>query len=169
MDNNRVYLSTQLLSVLPPIVLKVASFLCNWQNSPNGIMLYEHRFAKTSKMTEEEVRISIQTLINLKLIDLTNIDNKWKIEFNPTEWQKYYKIPMDKVIEHEGYKLATEVTYDKVDTNTKSNDVGDMSDDEMKRMILMLQAKLNEKQQVKKVVVSASKNKTEDVIDNLPF
>ena len=169
MDKERVYISTQLLSVLPPIVLKVASFLCNWQNSPNGIMLYEHRFAKTLKMTDEEVRISIQTLINLKLIDLTSIDNKWKIEFNPTEWQKYYKIPMDKVIEHEGYKLATEVTYDKVDTNTKSNDVDDMSDDEMKRMIIMLQARLNEKQQVKNVVLSASKNKTEDVIDDLPF
>lgn len=165
MDKERVYISTQLLSVLPPIVLKVASFLCNWQNSPNGIMLYEHRFAKTLKMTEEEVRISIQTLINLKLIDLTNIDNKWKIEFNPTEWQKYYKIPMDKVIEHEGYKLATEVTYDKVDTNTKSNDVDDMSDDEMKRMILMLQAKLNEKQQVKEKIVSMSNND----YDNLPF
>lgn len=165
MDKERVYISTQLLSVLPPIVLKVASFLCNWQNSPNGIMLYEHRFAKTLKMTDEEVRISIQTLINLKLIDLTNIDNKWKIEFNPTEWQKYYKIPMDKVIEHEGYKLATEVTYDKVDTNTKSNDVDNMSDDEMKRMILMLQAKLNEKQQVKEKVVSMSNND----YDNLPF
>lgn len=165
MDKERVYISTQLLSVLPPIALKVASFICNWQNSPNGIMLYEHRFAKTLKMTEEEVRISIQTLINLKLIDLTNIDNKWKIEFNPTEWQKYYKIPMDKVIEHEGYKLATEVTYDKVDNNTKSNDVDDMSDDEMKRMILMLQAKLNEKQQVKEKVVSMHNND----YDNLPF
>ena len=126
MENNRVYLSTQLLSVLPPIALKVASFICNWQNSPNGIMLYEHRFAKTLKMTEEEVRVSIQTLINLKLIDLTNIDNKWKIEFNPTEWQKYYKIPMDKVIEHEGYKLATEVTYDKVQ---KEDSFSNMSDE----------------------------------------
>jgi spore coat polysaccharide biosynthesis protein SpsF (cytidylyltransferase family) len=44
-----------------------------------------------------------------------------------------------------------------------------MSDDEMKRMILMLQARLNEKEQVKKVVVSASKNETEDVIYDLPF
>ena len=74
MDKERVYISTQLLSVLPPIALKMASFLCNWQNSPNGIMLYEHRFAKTLKMTEEEIRVSIQTLINLKLIDLTRID-----------------------------------------------------------------------------------------------
>lgn len=51
----------------------------------------------------------------------------------------------------------------------KSNGINDMSYDEMKRMIIMLQARLNEKQQVKKVVVSASKNKTEDVIDDLPF
>ena len=164
MDKERVYISTQLLSVLPPIVLKVASFLCNWQNSPNGIMLYEHRFAKTLKMTDEEVRISIQTLINLKLIDLTNIDNKWKIEFNPTEWQKYYKIPMDKVIEHEGYKLATEITYDKVQ---KEDSFSNLSDDELQRKILLLQARLNERKQMKKCVVSNDVVKEDDY--GLPF
>lgn len=164
MDKERVYISTQLLSVLPPIVLKLASFLCNWQNSPNGIMLYEHRFAKTLKMTDEEVRISIQTLINLKLIDLTNIDNKWKIEFNPTEWQKYYKIPMDKVIEHEGYKLATEITYDKVQ---KEDSFSNLSDDELQRKILLLQARLNERKQMKKCVVSNDVVKEDDY--GLPF
>jgi hypothetical protein len=33
----------------------------------------------------------------------------------------------------------------------------------------MLQARLNEKEQVKKAVVSASKNETEDVVDDLPW
>ena len=164
MENNRVYLSTQLLSVLPPIVLKVASFLCNWQNSPNGIMLYEHRFAKTLKMTEEDVRISIQTLINLKLIDLTNIDNKWKIEFNPTEWQKYYKIPMDKVIEHEGYKLATEVTYDKVQ---KEDSFSNLSDDQLEKMIRELQRRKEEKKKGCQVIYA---NATDDnYCSGLPF
>lgn len=164
MDKERVYLSTQLLSVLPPIVLKVASFLCNWQNSPNGIMLYEHRFAKTLKMTEEEVRISIQTLINLKLIDLTNIDNKWKIEFNPTEWQKYYKIPMDKVIEHECYKLATEVTYDKVQ---KEDSFSNLSDDQLEKMIRELQRRKEEKKKGCQVIYA---NATDDnYCSNLPF
>ena len=166
MDKERVYISTQLLSVLPPIVLKVASFICNWQNSPNGIMLYEHRFAKTLKMTEEEVRISIQTLINLKLIDLTNIDNKWKIEFNPTEWQKYYKIPMDKVIEHEGYKLATEVTYDKVQ---KEDSFSNLSDEELQRQILMLQTMLSERKQVRNKVVSMDVSNDDNYCSDLPF
>ena len=168
MEKQKVFISTQLLAVLPPVVLKVAAFLVNWQNSPNGIMLYEHRFAKTLKMTEQEVRLSIQTLINLKLIDLTNIDNKWKIEFNHSEWQKYYKIPMDKVIEHQGYQMASEVTYDKEqETKKSSNDIEDMSESDLKRLLLRIEASLNEKQQLRKCVVTAEP--TNNDIDSLPF
>ena len=140
-------------------------FLVNWQNSPNGIMLYEHRFAKTLKMSDQEVRLCIQTLINLKLIDLTNIDGKWRIEFNHGEWQKYYKIPMDRVIEHEGYKLATKVTYDETEEDKPKKE---MSAEQMRKMIQMLQIKLQEKEEVEKMVVSAS-SKDDDLLSQLPF
>jgi hypothetical protein len=170
METKKVFISTQLLAVLPPVVLKFAAFIVNWQNSPNGIMLYEHRFAKTLKLTEQEVRLSIQTLINLKLISLTNIDNKFKIEFNHDEWQKYYKISMDKVIEHQGYKMATEVTYDKESNHKQAsnNDIEDMSEQDLKRLLLRIEASLSEKQQMKKTVVSVTSSKNDDV-DGLPF
>lgn len=161
----KVYLSTQLLAVLPPMVLKVAAYLCNWQNSSSGIMLYEHRFARTLKMTDQEVRFSIQTLINLKLIDLTNIDGKWRIEFNKEEWQIYYKIPMERVIEHKGYEVAKEVTYDKTESSKPSQDISDMSEQQITAMILRLQAQLNEKKQTKELVKSVSN----DIVDDLPF
>ena len=163
--NKKVFISTQLLAVLPPVVLKVTAFIVNWQNSPNGIMLYEHRFAKTLKLTEQEVRLSIQTLINLKLIDLTNIDNKFRIEFNHDEWQKYYKISMDKVIEHQGYQMASEVTYDQESKPKQaSNDITDMSDDELKVLLKRIQVSLNERSQLKSKIVN---NQEEDL--GLPF
>lgn len=164
MENKKVFISTQLLAVLPPVVLKVTAFIVNWQNSPNGIMLYEHRFAKTLKLTEQEVRLSIQTLINLKLIDLTNIDNKFKIEFNHDEWQKYYKIPMDKVIEHQGYEMASEVTYDKEEKKQSSSDIADMSDDDLKLLLKRIQVSLEERSQLKTKIVN---NQEEDL--GLPF
>lgn len=163
MANERIYISTQLLAVLPPIALKVAYFICNWQNSPNGIMLYEHRFAKTLKLTEEEVRIAIQTLIDLKLIFLTRVDDKWKIEFNSNEWQKYYKIPMSKAIEHEGYKLSTHVTYDQ--QKASESDLEGISDDQLEKLVLELQRRRNQKKGCQ-VVYATSNN---DDFDDLPF
>ena len=164
-NKEKVFMSTQLLAVLPPNVCKMAMFLVNWQNSPNGIMLYEHRFAKTLKMSDMEVRLCIQTLINLKLIDLTRIDSKWRVEFNQKEWQKYYKIPMERVIEHEGYKLAEKATYDEVEEEKPKQE---MSTEQMKKMLQMLQIKIQEREEVEKMVVGSSSNK-DDVIDDLPF
>ena len=157
----KAFVSTQLLAVLPPMALKVLMYICNWQNSPNGIMLYEHRFAKTLKMTEQEVRLCIQTLINLKLIDLTRIDGKWRIEINVDEFGKYLKIPMERVIEHEGYKMADKVEYEAVEEN-KPSSIEDMSDDELKRLLMRIEASLSERQQVKELVKT-------NVPSDLPF
>lgn len=157
----KAFVSTQLLAVLPPMALKTLMYICNWQNSPNGIMLYEHRFAKTLKMTEQEVRLCIQTLINLKLIDLTRIDGKWRIEINVDEFGKYLKIPMERVIEHEGYKMADKVEYEAVEEN-KPSSIEDMSDDDLKKLLMRIEASLSERQQVKELV------KTNDNL-GLPF
>lgn len=165
-NKEKVFVSTQLLAVLHPIALKTLLFICNWQNSPNGIMLYEHRFARTLKLTDEEVKLAIQTLINLKLINLVRVDDKWKIELKKSTFDKYLKIPMDRVIEHEGYKLATEITYDTVETETP-NGFDNMSTEQLQRMILMMQAQLNEKKQVESMVKAASMPTDDN--DGLPF
>ena len=157
----KAFVSTQLLAVLPPMALKTLMYICNWQNSPNGIMLYEHRFAKTLKMTEQEVRLCIQTLINLKLIELTRIDGKWRIEINVDEFGKYLKIPMERVIEHEGYKMADKVEYEAVEEN-KPSSIEDMSDDDLKKLLMRIEASLSERQQMKELVKT-------NVPSGLPF
>lgn len=164
MQNEKCYVSTQLVALLPPVVLKVLQWICSWQSTPKGVMLYEHRFARTLKLTDEEVKLSIQTLINLKLIDLTNIDGKFRIEFNKPMFDKYYKVPMEKVIEHNEFQMATEVTYDKDSEPKKQKDITDMSDAELRTLLLRVQASLNEREELKEKVVNLQTNN-----DDLPF
>lgn len=166
-NKKRIYPSSQLVVALDSKTLKVAMWILGW-SSQGSVKYYARQYAKACKMTEQEVELCIQTLVNCKLIDVSLVDQTWMLTPNAEQFQKYYEIPMSKVLEGNGIPMAKEVTWNK-EEKKQSNGINDMSDDEMKRMIIMLQARLNEKEQVKKVVVSASKNKTEDVIDDLPF
>lgn len=151
--NEKVRMSSQLIALLPSVAVKLLSFMLMFQSNPKGVMLYEHRFARMLKLTDEEVKLAIQTLINLKLIDLTSIDGKFRIEFNKEMFDKYFKLEMQKVLDHDGFQMAKEVTYDKEsNTPTKQKDISDMSDSELKTLLLRVQASLNERQQMKKVV-----------------
>lgn len=166
MDKERVYISTQLACMLPPTALKVLSYLISWQ-SQEQIKYFDKQFSKAMHLDKAEIEQALQLLIDKELINARKIDTYWVFELEKKKIQSYFNVPMQKVYDHEGFKLPPQITWNK--ESTKSEDINDMSDDEMKRMILMLQARLNEKEQVKKVVVSASKNKTEDVIDDLPW
>ena len=169
MDNKkRIYPSSQLVVALNSKTLKVAMWILGW-SSQGSVKYYPKQFAKACKMEEKDVELCIQTLVNCKLIDVSLVDQTWMLTPNAEQFQKYYDIPMSKVIEGNGIQIAKEVTWNKVDTNTKSNDVDNMSDDEMKRMILMLQAKLNEKQQVKNKVVSMADSNDDNYCSDLPF
>ena len=167
MDKERVYISNQLACMLPPTALKTFFYLILWQ-SQEQIKYYQKQFAKTMHLDQAEIEQAIQLLIDKELISASRIDNNWVFTLEKKKIQSYFKVPMSKVVEHDGFKLPTQITWNK-EEKKQSNGINDMSDDEMKRMIIMLQARLNEKEQVKKVVVSASKNKTEDVIDDLPW
>ena len=167
MDKERVYISNQLACMLPPTALKTLFYLISWQ-SQEQIKYFQKQFAKTMHLDKADIEQAIQLLIDKELISASRIDNNWVFVLEKKKIQSYFNVPMNKVVEHDGFKLPSEITWNK-EENKQSNVINDMSDDEMKRMIIMLQARLNDKQQVKNVVLSASKNKTEDVIDDLPF
>ena len=163
MDKERVYISNQLACMLPPTALKTLFYLISWQ-SQEQIKYFQKQFAKTMHLDQSEIDQAIQLLIDKELISASRIDNNWVFELEKKKIQSYFNVPMNKVVEHEGFKLPSEITWNK-EEKKQSNEINDMSDDEMKRMILMLQARLNEKQQVKEKVVSMSNNDS----DSLPF
>ena len=158
MDKKRIYPSTQLVVALDSKTLKVAMWILGWQNQ-GSVKYYPKQFAKACKMEEKEVELCIQTLVNCKLIDVSLVDQTWMLTPNAEQFQKYYEVPMSKVIEGNGIPMAKEVTWNVVETKD------DESDEELQRQILMLQARLNERKQMKKCVVTVEDNYCND----LPF
>ena len=158
-QTKRIYPSSQLVCALDARVLKVLMWILGWQ-SQGSVKYYPKQFAKACKMTEDEVDLCIQTLIDIKLLDVSRIDQTWMLTPNAERFQKYFDVPISKVIESDGIPMAKEVTWN-VEEEPKQ-EIADMSEQEITAMILRLQAQLNEKQQVKKLV----KNNEPD---DLPF
>ena len=156
----RIYPSSQLVCALDARVLKCLMWILGWQ-SQGSIKYYPKQFAKACKMTEEEVDLCIQTLVDCKLLDVSKIDQTWMLTPNGEQFQKYYDIPISTVIEGNGIKMAEHVSWNCEETKV---DVSDMSEQQITAMILRLQAQLNEKKLVQKMVVGSS-NK----VDDLPF
>lgn len=163
MDNEKVFCSQQLLCLLPPLCVKLLIYLLNWKRY-EGIKYYQKQMAAFLHIDTSELDQAIQTLINYNLLTVSSVDNSWVFAINKETIAKYFDVKLEDVKNHDGFKLATDITWNK-EEKKQSNGINDMSDDEMKRMIIMLQAKLNEKQQVKEKVVSMSNND----YDNLPF
>lgn len=158
--SKRIYPSTQLIVALDSKILKVYLWILSWASSTGSVKYYSKQFAKACKLEEDEVERCIQSLIDCKLVDVSKIDQTWMLTPNEEQNQKYYKLPISKVLEGKGIEIASVATWNEeaevVPTSNK------MSRDEIKRTILMLQAQLKEADEVAKMV------ETNDVTD-LPF
>lgn len=159
--SKRIFPSTQLIVALDARVLKVYLWILSWSSSQGSVKYYEKQFAKACKMTEDEVELCIQSLVDAKLIDVSRVDQTWMLTPNEEQNQKYYQIPISKVLEGNGIKMAESVTWN-CDVEPKQ-DVTDMSEQQIQAMILRLQAQLNEKKEVRKMVTSSVN------VDDLPF
>ena len=168
--SKRMYPSTQLVVALDPKVLKTYMWILSW-STQGSVKYYPKQFAKATKFTEEEVEKCIQALEDCKLIDIAYIDQTWVITPNAEQNQKYYQVPISKVLEGSGIKMADKVTWNVLESekqqNSSQQSIEDMDDQQIQSMILRLQASLNERKQVEKLVKVASAPITD--IDDLPF
>ena len=159
METKRIYPSTQLIVALDARVLKVYLWILSW-SAKGDVKYYPKQFAKACKITEEEADRCVQALIDAKLITATNYGgDSWSLSVNAEQNQKYYNIPISKVLEGNGIPMAEKATWNVAETKD------DESDEELQRQILMLQARLNERKQMKKCVVTVEDNYCND----LPF
>lgn len=164
----KVFLSTQLICMLPPMALKVMAYLINWQ-SQEWTKFYPKQWVKFLKMTEEEIETSIQTLVENKLINVQHDGENWMLQVNKPQVRKYMEVPLQKVHDHSGFEMATFVGWNKTKVVEKKQDVEDMSKEQIEAMILRLQASLNEKKEIEKMVKFASEPTTKSSTDDLPF
>ena len=157
----RIYPSSQLVCALDSKVLKVLMWILGWQNQ-GSLKYYPKQYAKACKMEEDEVDLCIQTLVDCKLIDVSRIDQTWMLTPNAEQFQKYYDIPISKVIEGNGIKMADKITWNCEEA--PKADIDDMDEKQIQAMILRLQASLNEKRQVKEMIKGSTPS-----TDDLPF
>lgn len=158
--SKRIFPSTQLIVALDAKVLKVYLWILSWSSSQGSVKYYEKQFAKACKLTEDEVDLCIQSLVDAKLIDISRVDQTWMITPNEEQNQKYYQIPISKVLEGKGIAMADTVTWNASEAPTQ--DISYMSEQQIQAMILRLQASLNEKKQLKELI-------KDNVPNDLPF
>ena len=157
----KIYPSSQLIVALDAKVLKVYMWILAWQ-SHVSVKYYSRQFKKACRLEEDEIERSIQALVNAKLIKVESDGESFLLTPNAEQAQKYFEIPLNDVLDGNGIKMADTVTWNReaeVKPAMKAPD--DMSEEEMKRTILMLQARLQEKEEVKKMIVNYQ--------DDLPY
>lgn len=172
MEKKRIYPASQLVVALDANVLKTYMWILAWQGH-GSVKYYPRQFAKATKFTEEEVEKCIQALVNCKLIDVSYVDQTWMITPNAEQVQKYYEVPLADVLEGKGIKMADKATWNKTEsekssTSSSGTDFENMSADQLEKMLLMLQARLNEKKEVEKLVTVMSEPASANKSD-LPF
>ena len=162
----RLFPSTQLMVALDSRVLKTYLWICSWMTQ-GGVRYYSRQFAKATKLTEDEVERCIQTLLDCKLVNVTNTEQGFVFIPNVDQARKYFEIPMGKVLESEGIKMAETATWNKESISVQKRKIEEMDADQIQAMIYRLQASLEEKKQMEKFVKVASI--PTEKFDDLPF
>ena len=160
----RIYPATQLIVAMDAKVLKTYMWVIGWA-SRGSVKYYPKQFAKACKMEENEVERCIQSLVDCKLVDVSRVDQTWILTPNAEQNQKYYSIDLAKVLEGKGIQMADVATWNEEAeiVPTKS----DMTKEQMRKMIQMLQIQLQEKEQVEKMVKTNSDD--DELLSHLPF
>ena len=163
MDSKKFYFPCQQLVVaLDARALKVLIYICNWQ-SQGGLKYYPNGFAKAMKMDVDECELCIQTLEDAKLIEISKVDQTFMICVNGEQMQKYFKLPIKDVIDGKGIPMAKKVTWNESVPIEESDEFDGMSEQQLQRLLLRLQAQLNEKKEVRKMI------RNSEPTDDLPF
>ena len=159
--NEKAFMTQQLICMLPSLCVKTLGYLLNWQKY-EVIKYYPSQMTKFMHITEEELEIALQTLSDKKLIDISKMDGNFAIQLNKKVIMSYINVPMQKVHDTEGFKLAEKVTWN-VEEKKEVPSIDDMDEKQIQAMILRLQASLNEKKQVREMI------KVSEPTDDLPF
>lgn len=165
-EKQKVFMSTQLICMLPPEALKVMAYLINWQ-SQEWTKYYPKQWVKFLKMSEQEIELSIQTLVDHNLVNIQDDTENFMLQANKSVVRSYMNVPLQKVHDHEGFGMATFVGWNRRKIVEKKEDIADMSKEQIEALILRLQASLNEKKEIDNLVKFASSGTGST--DDLPF
>ena len=107
----RLFPISQLVVALDSKVLKTYLWIIIWGGS---VRYFSRNFSKAIGLSENRVERCIQTLIDYKLVDVTNTDQGLLLTPNAEEHRKYSEIPLGQMIGCNKIKMANEATWNKI-------------------------------------------------------
>lgn len=173
--NEKAFMTQQLICMLPSLCVKVLGYLLNWQKYP-VIKYYENQMTKFMHISKEELEVAIQTLSDRHLIDISKIDGQWAIQLDKKTIMSYINVPMQKVHDTEGFKLADRITWnveEKKDDSRFSDEFfkkkfDQVTDQELECLVKELQRRREEKKKGCQVVYPSGLSE-EELLAQLPF
>ena len=162
-NTERVYLSQQLICMLPPLALKILAYMLNWQKF-DVIKYYPRQMEKFMHIDRTALEFGIQTLIDNHLLNVTKVGEDYEFTINKETVKKYFTVPMDKICSHDGIEISQKVTWNK--ETTPKDSFSNISDDQLEKMIMELQRRREEKKKDCQVIYAKDSGFE---IDSLPF
>ena len=167
MEGKKTYLPMQMKCLMPDTMYKVIDSLFAFQK--DGIVNYSKKTCECLHIDVSIFEQCVQTGINVGILSFVEKDGGiYRFKINEEGINKFRNIEWKDVPNIKMIGLATEVKF-KSDAKPakQSTEFEDMSEDDMKRMMLMLQARLKEREEVNKIVKFASDSTSDD--DGLPW
>lgn len=167
METKKIYLPMQVKYLMPESMYKVIDALVVFQKE--GIVSYSKKMCEYLHMDEPIVEQCVQTAIDINLF--TPIDKNggiFRFKINEDTVKKMNEIVLKDVNHIKLITLSTEIKFKNNSSESKpASDFDDMSEEDMKKMILMMQARLKEREEVKKIVQFASEPTSN--VNDLPW
>lgn len=114
----RLYPPTQLLVALNAKVLITYLWILTWGGS---VRYFSKQFMKATGLRENSVERCIQTLVDLKLVTVTNTEQGFMLTPNAEEHRKYFKMSLGQMLGCDKIKMANEATWNKTTPVQKQN------------------------------------------------
>jgi hypothetical protein len=109
-------------------------------------------------------------LIDNNLLSAELRGDIWYLILKKDVIKKYFDVPMQKVHDHEGFRLSMNVRWNKTEKEEEAPaDTEKMSEQQLQALIMKLQIQLNEKQQVNSLVKQMTAPAASAKVGDLPF
>lgn len=157
----------QVKCLMPETMYKVIDLLFAFQK--NGIVNYSKRTCECLHIDVAIVEQCVQTGIDVGILTFIEKDGGiFKFRINEEKIKKFRDIEWKDVPNIKMIGLSTDIKFKNDHEEVKSSSSFDnMSEEDMKKMILMMQARLKEREEVKNIVRLASEPTDADL--GLPF
>lgn len=167
MEEKKLFLPMQVKCLMPETMYKVIDLLFAFQK--NGIVNYSKRTCECLHIDVAIVEQCVQTGIDVGILTFIEKDGGiFKFRINEEKIKKFRDIEWKDVPNIKMIGLSSDIKFKNDNEEVKSSSSFDnMSEEDMKRMILMMQARLKEREEVKNIVRLASEPTDADL--GLPF